>query len=316
MVLILVALPLAFAHVVLSTQDNVRWQDSLGRICLLANLLVVALVVERVLRPRTGVLYRTLRPTQDGILTRLRWPLYVVGVGIHIGLATIAVAGFTYAADRLWQQVRATELLLFCLVVVGSLLTRWTRVNARRLATRRSREIRARETALAEQATELGIPQADTGDGWFVETEGSESKMRSLVTALLVLVGLIGLWYVWVDVIPALSVVNDISDDAATGDRSQLGELLMAAFVLLSTFVVARHIAGVFELPVLHRLPLDSALRNTTSTVAGYVLWIAPVIVAATSWASPGAKSSGWRRLCPWAWASVSKRSLPTSFPV
>ena len=67
-VLMFVVLPPAFVYVTLSAQDNVRWQDSLGRICFVAILVIGALIAERLLRPRTGVLYRTLRPPQDETL--------------------------------------------------------------------------------------------------------------------------------------------------------------------------------------------------------------------------------------------------------
>jgi potassium efflux system protein len=232
--------------------------------------------------------------------------LYVIGVGVHLGLAVIAIVGFTYAASRLGQQVLATELLFVCLLLIGSLVTQWTRLNARRMSLRQTAQRRPAEataTAAAEQAAELGMPQADTGDAWFVEPKMSDGKMRSLITTLLVMGGLIGLWYTWVDVIPALTFINEITiwdtevavtgtvsgdqpDDAVAREVPKfvpvtLGDVLMATFILLSTFVIARYIGGLFELPVLERLPLDSALRNTITTVTRYALWIVAVIVAA-----------------------------------
>ncbi len=310
-VLILAALPLMFVHTALNAQDNVLWQDSLGRICFVVNVLIVALFAERFLRPRTGVLYRTLRPADGDILSRLRWLWYLVGVGMHIALAIIAIVGYTYAADRLGELVRATALLLACLLLIGSLLVHWTHVNSRRRAIRRLAQMRAAETAqaaakaAAEQAVDSEVPPVDTGDGWVVEPESSGNKMRSLVTTMLVLAGVVGCWIIWVDVIPAFNVVNkikiwdtevavsqtvpDADGEAETATVRQvpklvpvtLGDVLLAIFVVVGTIIAARYIAGLFELPILDRMPLDSALENTITTVTRYVLWIVAVVVAA-----------------------------------
>jgi len=302
-VLIWGVLPLGFIYVTLNAQDSVRWQDSLGRICLIASLLIVALISERLLRPRTGILYRTLRPPHHITLLRLRWPLYLIGVGVHVGLAVLTIVGFTYAAGRLGQQVRETELLFLALLLVGSLLTQWTRLNDRRRAIRRLAQRRPvkPETGIA---TEFGIRPATASDDWLGESKTRpDSKIRSLITAVLVLVSLIGIWYIWVDVIPAMSFVNHVEiwdsgtpaaltaaadQPADTSPRPQpavgpvtLGDMLTAIFVLLGVFVVARYIAGLFELPVIDRIPLDPALRNTITTVTRYALWVVGVMVAA-----------------------------------
>lgn len=316
-VLLLVVLPLTFVTSTLIAQENVRWQDSLGRLCFIANVLLVGVFVERFLRPNTGVLFQSVKPEKGDVLSRIRWPAYLIGVGVHLALAILAIVGYTYAADRLGQEVRATAMLLTCLLLVGSVLLRWSYLIGRRRVIQGIAQQRAAQADALVAETPAGVAsfaKPDTGDGWFVQSEESGGKMESLVTTILVLTAVVGSWLIWVDVVPALSVVNRVQvwesevvsyqgvvpttnnrlPGSPTAESSpapvravptlapvMLGDVLLACFIVFSTIVAARYLAGLFELPVLDRLPLDSALRNTITTVTKYVLWIVAIIFAA-----------------------------------
>ncbi len=322
--LAVVVLPLILIMTTLNAQDDVRLQDSLGRLCYVVNVLVVALFSEQLLRPNSGILYRAAKPSEKTLLHRLRWPLYLVGVGAHLTLGVLAIVGYTYSAERLGQEVRSTFLLMACLFVVGSLLLHGSRLIARRRAIQTVARQRA-ATALSnreKESSEGTFPLPDTGDGWFVQLDKPEDKIQSLVTSLLVLVLLLGGWWIWSDVFPALHAVSNTTlwetevitsqPSAPLGTESPapdvrvptlvpvtLGDLLLAMFVVISTVMASRYLDGLFELPVLDQLALDSSLRNSITTIARYTLWIAAAIFAA------GCLGIGWGKV-QWMAAALS----------
>ena len=106
----------------------------------------------------------------------------------------------------------------------------------------------------------------------------------------------IGCWLIWVDVLPALSILDQchlwsyrafVHD--TTGESSHLqsvvvhvtlGDVLLSGLVVLMTMVAGRNLPGLLEIAFLQRLPLDPGGRYAITTVSRYVITLVGVAIA------------------------------------
>ena len=102
--------------------------------------------------------------------------------------------------------------------------------------------------------------------------------MINAVTATLLV---LGIWYVWDNVLPALAMIGR-HPLWTLNDQQQitLGALSLAVLVAILTVVVARNVPGLLEIVILRRLPLDRAVRFAIITVCRYLLIIVGVVIA------------------------------------
>ena len=131
--LTLVVLPLAFVAVVMGSQENVNWDNSLGRICFVGALAAFALFTQRVLRPTGSVFQSLITYRQNGWLDRFRYVWYPAVVLIPASLAVLAAAGYYYTAQHLAVRLAVTLCLLMGLILLRAVLLRWILVNKRQL---------------------------------------------------------------------------------------------------------------------------------------------------------------------------------------
>jgi hypothetical protein len=101
-----------------------------------------------------------------------------------------------------------------------------------------------------------------------------------LLQILLFFSGLIGLWVIWNDVLPAMQVLEDIRlwsysvevEGVTKVVPITLTKVLLAILIAIITFVGARNLPGVLEITLLKYLPLDAGARYAFSTICQYVV--------------------------------------------
>jgi potassium efflux system protein len=104
-------------------------------------------------------------------------------------------------------------------------------------------------------------------------------QTRKLVGILFLLVGAIGFWIVWNDVIPALTMLKQYP--AWPGATLTVADLLTALLVAVATFAATRNVSGLLELTLLNYLPVDRGARYATTSLCRYgVLAIGVVMTA------------------------------------
>jgi len=270
-------LPLVMIAVTMSCQENERWDGSLGRMCFVALMLVVSLLMQRVLRPKGGVFQAVLAEHRGGWLDRLRYVWYPLGVLIPLSLGGLAAAGYNYTAQQLSVRLVVTAYLLLGLVLLRALLLRWILVSQRKLAFEEARKRRAaaqaerREGDEAADACEPPTPAAPDRDLAAINTQ-----TRRLLQYAVAVAGLFALWFVWIDVAPALGILNRIE----VFENIALTDVVLAAVALTMTLIAARNIPGLLEMAVLQHLPLDAGARYALATVSRYATMIVGITVA------------------------------------
>jgi potassium efflux system protein len=223
--LLLVGVPAVFFIAVFDTYGGGLWQDSLGRITVIASLLILAFLLHHFLHPRKGVIQQVAAANPQGWLYRLRYGLYVSGILVPLVLASLAAAGYGYSAHQLAERIFQTVCLLLIVLFLRSLVARWLFIKQWQLARRMAAE-RASE-ALAQPAEQ---PPASSGEGGKPEPaalpEVAQQAIRqdheeTLLTIDLQLQQLlhlgvavaliIGMWFIWSDTFPALHALDRIT---------------------------------------------------------------------------------------------------------
>ncbi len=292
----------------------------------------VAMIVllARVFSPRSGVLKEYLSLHRDGWVDQLRYLWFPLILAIPTAFLVLTLLGYVYTVSRLTDCLYVSVIFLTVLYILRDSALRWVLLNRRRLAITQARERLAAAAATSEES----LP-SESGDLTVVENELVDlttinQQTRRLLTSFTWFAVLIGMYLIWIDVLPALSRLNEIriwrttvvtsqytepmpavSDSAAAippttpqpaAEAYQwvtLGNLLGAILISVMTIVAIRNIPGLLEIAVLQQLPLDAALRYAITTVTRYA-----IIIAGSSWALT-TLNFGWSRI-QWLVAAVS----------
>jgi len=293
--LTIAVLPLAFVAVVLGNQGRVDWDNSLGRIGFVGALAAFALFTQRILRTTGGVFQAIITHRQNGWLDRFRYVWYPAVVLIPATLAGLAAAGYYYTAQHLAVRLAATICLMMGVVLLRAVLLRWILVNKRKLAIEEARKRRAAQSEAAggDDAPAAELPASTEPDR---NVAVIDAQTRRLVEYSLAVAALLALWFTWVDVLPALNILNKFEIPHTTLTLADLG---LAALVLATTTIAAKNIPGLLEMAVLQHLPIDAGGRYAVATVSRYLISITGIVICF------GALGVGWSKV-QWLVAAMS----------
>lgn len=312
--------PLIFLGVTLEWAGREEWRNSIIRTAFIARMVLVTVFCVRILRPSTGIFAGTEMVARKRGFNALRHFWYPLGIWLPGLLALLALSGFVYTSIRMWEPLRLSIQLALTVILLRALATRWLLLSRRRLA---FDQLRKRREALASQRLERvtdGESEAELPTEPELDVAGVSAQTRNLVSTLTFVAMGVGLWLVWVDVLPALGILNNYeiwsqvvsvsetvtSADGVTEARNverrvpvRLGDLFMALVVIGVTAAGAKNIPGLLEISVLQRLPLDAGARYAVTTVTRYAMTILGGVVAF------GMVGLGWSQV-QWLAAAVT----------
>lgn len=314
-------LPLVFLVATLHAQDNEPGNDSLSRIAFILAMTCFAIFVERMLRPTNGVFRDFLASRRGGWMDRTRYLWYPAAVLLPITLAGMAIAGYYYTSQQLAARMVLSIYLLLGLILLRALLLRWIRVNRRKIANAQVKQ----RLASGQSAGKMSSPELPAAPPDECDLATINIQTRHMVEYSLVMAGLFLVWFVWVDVLPALGILNRveiwpnvrIAENIALAEGTDtpraiakseggvpvtpvtLADLGLAMLVLATTIFAAKNIPGLLELAVLQHLPLDAGARYAMATVSRYVITIAGLLFVCSS------IGLGWSKV-QWLVAAVS----------
>ncbi|MEZ6132628.1 MAG: mechanosensitive ion channel [Planctomycetaceae bacterium] len=299
--LMIMLLPLVFLDATLHAQESPQSRDALQRVVFVLSLTLLAHFQARILHPQTGVFRDFLAVRTSGWVFRLRWPLYWIAVLLPLTLAGLAIVGFYYTAYELSWRLYVTSWILIGLFVLRCFLIRWFVVSHRRL---RIEQARLRRQALAEEAQSepntSNIPKPSTQESTVDLQEVSE-QTQQFINSALAFVCLVVMWFVWVDVLPALGILDrwelwpttvEVMSEYTESDGSRnfrnepqiqwvtVADAIIAVVLTVLTFTAARNIPGLLEITVLQRLPLEPASRYAFRMVARYLIVVLGLVFA------------------------------------
>jgi potassium-dependent mechanosensitive channel len=308
--LMVLMLPLTFVYVTIDEQPNAEMRDSLGRLAFIASMLAVMYFTRRVLQPRGPLLAPLLQRHRDGWLDRLHVIWFPAAVAIPAALALAAALGYSYTALQLASRILATVILVFVAYVARALLLRLLFVGRRKLAV----EAAQKRMAARSQGKEPHVPPEDLLPVQDTETAAKiapsepevdlarvDTQTRRLARIAILIALAIGLYLTWVDMLPALGILDrvqlwstsvDVTQPITNQDGTKsllttqklvpitLGSIAVAGLIMLGAIAAARNIPGLLEITLLRLMPMEPGSRYAINAISRYVITILGLIFA------------------------------------
>lgn len=318
-------LPLIFIAGTIHVQPNEAWQDSLGRLSVIAGLILLTVLMHRTLRPQTGIIRELLGYKSDGWIDQVRYVVYGFAVLVPAGLAVLTVMGYYYTVIQLGGRLHETVWLFIVLLLIQAVLLRLILVHRRGLAMEqhqarlaRAQEARLRESAAGDEQTE-GAP-VPTDEERDTNLRASMSQTQKLLKTFLAGAAIAGMWIIWADVLPALGVLDrmplwettvTVTEEIPTSEEGTetrtneirkpitIANLAMCVLVAILAIVAAQNIPGLIEMSMLRGLPFETGFRYAISSLARYVIVIVGLAI------SLNVIGIGWDKM-QWLFAAAS----------
>ena len=301
--------PAVFVIAATEQYSESDWRDTIGRVALLVAMAAYAIFFFRALRPATGIFGARLRKRPTGWLSQLRYLWFPALVAIPIALAIASALGYHYTAVQLAKRVAITIRIVMAVAIVYALLVRGVLLQQRRIAIELARKKKEAEEG------EAPAPVEDLAGGLDLLKIGDQT--RRLLSTVVAFGLLLGLWFTWSSMLPALSFLQKIElwkytvettqaggDGAAAAavksiETITLAHLSLALIIAAVTYALARNLPGVLEITLLQRLPLDTGGRYAFTAIMRYLITALGIVVAF------GAIGVGWAQV-QWLVAAVS----------
>lgn len=298
--LMLIALPLVFVVVVVERQGDEDVWATLGRALFIVIHIFLIVFAVRTHGAITDIVREATNAQTGGWIDRLRYVWKPLLIGLPILLILLALLGYYYTALRLAVLIQKTCWLTAGFLLLNAILLRWLLVARRKLAIEQYRKRRAAALAAAEQGTEKRETTVEPEPE--VDLSAISLQTRTLVRSL-VGFGLIGaLWFVWIDVLPALNVLDRVTLWSTTQAVTEtltapeggmvttvpvekvvpitLASVLLAVVMLFVSYIALRNLPGLMEIAILQRLPLQQSSRYAITTITRYIITVVGLVIA------------------------------------
>lgn len=299
-----VGLPTAAVAALFESLEPLEAQASLGRVCFCVAMFCVYRAAAIVAHPSRGLVVRLTGNDTDEFRMRLRRLWYIAASAPPVVLIGLSIAGYHYAAVQLACRLQETIWLTLGCVALRSLLWRWLAVARKRLAIKQA-ELSPPERLDATTEVARGLQQSGEADEKRTvrkmqgHLKSIDIQTRRLLNSFGALALLLGTWWIWADMLPALQFLDRlqlysytaIAGEPATGadglakvvEKTQIhwitaADVVWAAIILAMTVIAARNLPGLLEITCLQWLPMDQGARYAVVAAARYVIHIVGII--------------------------------------
>lgn len=283
----LVVVPVAFLLGLIDASNSQVYRDGLGRLAFLAGSIASTVLMLRLLSPRKRIIGTRLARDGGFWITRGIW--YPLVCSAPVALAVLAVSGYYDSAAQLQMRLALSLTIGLIALIAYAVIMREVLVARRRLEVLRGQERRriAREAALAEDIA-VGDAAPNVADETVIDVASISQQTRTLLR-MLTLLGLgVGLWLVWRELLPALSLLDQVAlwtqTIAAEGGAKvvpvTLFNLLVGMAIGAITFIAAHNLPGLLEFTLLQRLSIAPGTRYAITAISRYCIVTFGLVVA------------------------------------
>lgn len=264
----------------------------LGRICYIISALLLTFYVWRLFQPTRGRFWGVIDQSTRGLILRTRILWYPFALLMPVFLAGLAVAGYVVTAVVLNMHLNRSFYFLLCVVVIYQLTKRWFLIRQRRAAVTYELERRRAAAEEAAKASESGSGASDRHDKIEIEEpeidyDAVKMQTMELMVTIATLIFVIGLWFIWSDVVPALGYLDKFefwqSSRMVDGTPQlvpvTLGDLLAALAVFIAAIVGYRNLPSLLDVAVLQNTKLLPGSRYAIKTLSQYTLFVIGVFI-------------------------------------
>jgi len=211
---------------------------------------------------------------------RVRQFYVILTVLVPLLLAGLAFTGYFYTAGTLTTSLIATLWFVFGLVVLHQAAVRWLLLAQRRifLQTVRKRLEAARQEDKHE-VTDI--------DGISLEVEEPEidlmalrEESRKLLSTVLVIIGVVGFWIIWSELLPAFGILKEITlwhHSVIDAGEEKIAPITLAdigkgMLIAIAAFVAIKRLPSLLEIVLLQRFNMTSGSRYAVTTLTTYFI--------------------------------------------
>ena len=275
-----IVLPLYFINVLAFVRRVDLAIDVQARIVIVACCVILAWVLWRVLDVGRLWVIRGVTSEPSSLRKFLRGSLPLA----FIFVAILAMMGYIYSAGIILQSALASFSLIVAVALIGGMLARWFLLGERRLALHRLEERRLAAAQAAEESSSVVTPEL----GENITLEQVNTQTRRLLRALRVTLLIVGLIWVWVAILPAVTKLDEIelwhfsetgSDGQITTKPVTLMTLIFGLIALTVTTASARNLPGLIEISLLSHIRIDAASRYAITSVLRYAIVIGGTVL-------------------------------------
>ncbi|MEM9825668.1 MAG: mechanosensitive ion channel domain-containing protein [Planctomycetota bacterium] len=288
-----VAVPLVATATFLAAGTRGHARDHIERYFAIAAVTVAAIVVFRIAHPRRGMAAHYVANHPSGWISRLSSVWYPLLIAVPISLGLLSAIGYHFTSQQVAWRMNQTLVMVIALVLLVSVVMRWATIHRRRLRLEQAQRLREAEQEDGESAA---VSSEDTPEGLREQMEQTRRMLRAAMVAF----ALLGFWFVWSDMIPALGMFEkwplwntvDLVTETITLDDGSLSvqsrevpgvvtiaDAVLAGFIVLVTVAAIRNLPGLLEFAILSRLPLDRSVRYAITTLVTYGILMLGIIL-------------------------------------
>ena len=293
-------LPAAFVAVVVINHSIAAFGGGLGRLSFALMMLSLMIFFYRMFGPNQKTLQPFLASHPNGTLARTRYIWLSLAMVLPVLLTGLAGSGFLYTAGILTGSVIDTLWLTLGFIVIHQLAVRWLLMTRRKLAFEAA--IERRQAALeAKQSSETDEGDGEESEFLYEEPEidlfALNEESRKLLNTILPLLSIVGLWFIWSDVLPAFAFLDNVSlwhtTEMVAGEAKPvpvtLADLLLAVLIVIVTVVASRRFPALLEIIMLQRFTVSSGGRYAATALSRYTIAAIGILLAfstiGASWA-------------------------------
>ena len=256
-------------------------RESLGRMAFTLAMLVLCGFFYHLLRRRAPPMQRLSARAPRSWALKWHGAWLAAVLAVPVGIALLGAVGYFVAAAYFFGRMTMTLVLVLAAVLLYGLMAQWVQLQRARLARQRSAlEGQARAEAAEGAPQAMPVPRID------IAALGEQT--RSLLDLLITLLLLTGVWLIWRDALPVLSVISDFKlwtySATIAGHETTLpltvGHLFLTLLVAAVTALLMRNIGALLDMVLLQRLEMQADATYAIKVVARYLIAVAGVIAA------------------------------------
>jgi len=250
------------AMAVFSDYGNVG--GGLGRISIMALLIIIAVIFYRVLRPKQGIVCGFLAQRPASFLTRFHYFWFALVLALPLLMAALTLSGYVFSSGMLFGRLYRTVGLISVLVIFYFLAVRWALIALRRKE--------SSKTLSNNDRIQLEEPEIDNTI--------LDEESNKLISNVIAVAGIFGLWYIWSEMLPALGILNNIAlwyyTDMVSGVAQNLpvtlGDAFLAIIIVFLTFGGLKHFSALFEILLRQLSSVQPGTRYAIITLSSYAV--------------------------------------------
>ena len=265
------------------TQHSVNAVTVLPRLSFLLFHIALALSLYRILHRKRGVLGIRFRRHSKGMLYRL----YPIGFWFLVllppWLGVEMLGGYVHSSIAVTNMLLSSLTLGIVLIYLYALAQRWLLVVHRRLAYEAA--IERRRTMLASrEAKASGVEEVTSAELILEEPEVNLTELskdtRGLVSIIILFIGLLGLYFIWMPIFPALRIFDTVNlwyrsvniDGQVERLPTTLADMGRALLMIFATVILVSRLPSVLEIILLQRSTMSEGDRYTLLKLTTYAL--------------------------------------------